>query len=150
MRDNPLFDPEKIILNELKMIKFHIDTSDSFDQGGVTGFQWDNSLLLSFDLIDELARADFNITIQSKSKLLNQTESVGHFHFQFIYQIENLKELAIAAKKERLEVNTALSNALASITYSTARGIIFSRLQGTALQNFILPVINTNNLVVAH
>jgi hypothetical protein len=40
-----------------------------------------------------------------------------------------------------------LGNALSAITYSTARGILLTRLQGTAFQDFILPIINPNNLL---
>jgi len=43
----------------------------------------------------------------------------------------------------------SLANAIASISYSTARGIIVSRFQGTALCDFILPVISPNDLLGA-
>ena len=148
MQDNNFFDPEKIKLNNIKMIKVDINTPDTFESSGVTGFSLENSLTLSFDIGEELAKADFKATIKSESKFLNQEESIGNFHFLFIYKIENLEKLAVSGKKERLEVNSSLSNALSSITYSTARGVLISRLQGTGLENFILPVINTNSLVV--
>jgi hypothetical protein len=148
MQDNNFFDPEKIKLNNIKMIKVDINTPDTFESSGVTGFSLENSLTLSFDISEELAKADFKATIKSESKILNQEESIGNFHFLFIYKIENLEKLAVSGKKERLEVNSSLSNALSSITYSTARGILISRLQRTGLENFILPVINTNSLVV--
>jgi len=150
MQDNDFFDPEKIKLNNIKMIKMDINTPDSFESVGVTGFLLENSLTLSFDIDKELAKADFKATIKSESMDLNQEESIGNVHFLFIYKIENLQKLAVSGKKERLEVNSSLSNALSSITYSTARGILISRLHGTGLQNFILPVINTNNLVIAN
>jgi hypothetical protein len=44
-------------------------------------------------------------------------------------------------------LHPSLGNALASITYSTSRGILMTRFQGTALSDFILPVINPNNLL---
>jgi hypothetical protein len=66
----------------------------------------------------------------------------------FIYRIENLEELAFPEKNKRLHLNPALTNALSSVTYSTSRGILLTRLQGTALQHFVLPIINPNNLLV--
>jgi hypothetical protein len=66
----------------------------------------------------------------------------------FIYRIENLEELASPEKNKRLHLNPALTNALSSVTYSTSRGILLTRLQGTALQHFVLPIINPNNLLV--
>ena len=61
---------------------------------------------------------------------------------------ENLEELASSKKNKRLHLNPALTNAISSVTYSTSRGILLTRLQGTALQNFVLPIINPNNLLV--
>jgi hypothetical protein len=40
-----------------------------------------------------------------------------------------------------------LGNALASITYSTTRGILMTGFQGTALCNFILPVKDPDELL---
>jgi hypothetical protein len=66
----------------------------------------------------------------------------------FIYRIENLEELATPEKNKQLHLNPALTSALSSVTYSTSRGILLTRLQGTALQHFVLPIINPNNLFV--
>jgi hypothetical protein len=58
-----------------------------------------------------------------------------------------MAELAIETKPKHLEIHSGLANAIASISYSTARGIILSRFQGTALREFILPVIDPNSLL---
>ena len=55
--------------------------------------------------------------------------------------------MAKADKNDSIELDPGLGNALSSITYSTARGVLLTRLQGTALQNFVLPVINPNKLL---
>jgi hypothetical protein len=65
----------------------------------------------------------------------------------YIYHVENLEELVKPAKNHLIDLNPALGNALSSITYSTSRGILLARVQGTALQNFVLPIINPNKLL---
>jgi len=65
----------------------------------------------------------------------------------FVYHIENLNELANPDDKKLIQLHPALANALSSVTYSTSRGILLTRLQGTALQNFVLPIINPNKLL---
>jgi hypothetical protein len=87
------------------------------------------------------------VSVKTDSKGENESEANGNFHLIFIYRIENLEELAIPEKNKRLNLNPGLANALSSVTYSTARGILLTRLQGTALQNFVLPIINPNNLL---
>lgn len=147
MLDKSVFDPEKITLIEFKMIKGQIDTPENFDNSKVIGHQLDNSLQLGFNLEDKLAKADFTISIKTDSKGENEDESTGNFHLIFIYRIENLEELAKPVKNKTLNLNPGLANALSSLTYSTSRGILLTRLQGTALQTFVLPIINPTKLL---
>ncbi|SDA96031.1 hypothetical protein SAMN03080617_04169 [Algoriphagus alkaliphilus] len=147
MEHKDKFDPEKIALIEFKMIKGQVDTPENFDISKVGGHELDHALKLGFNLSDKLAKADFTISIKTNSKGSNESEASGNFHLLFLYQIENLAELAIPAKNKKLELHPGLANALSSVTYSTARGILLTRLQGTALQNFVLPIINPNKLL---
>ena len=145
--NNNTFDPEKMTIIEFKMVKGQVDTPEDFDSSKVQGHHLENSLQLGFNLQDKLVKADYNIEISTESKGLNKKESLGNFHFVFIYNIANLEELAKPADGQLIELHPALSNAISSVTYSTSRGILLTRLQGTALQNFILPVINPNKLL---
>lgn len=147
MQDKNVFDPERIALIDFKMIKGQVDTPENFDISKVIGHELDNSLQLSFNLDDRLAKADFTVSMKTDSKGENETEATGNFHLIFIFRIENLEELVTHEKNNRLNLNPVLANALSSITYSTSRGILLTRLQGTALQNFVLPVINPNKLL---
>ena len=147
MQDKNIFDPEKITLIDFKMIKGQVDTPENFDISKVVGHQLDNSLQLGFNLDDKLAKADFTVSLKTDSKGENESEATGNFHLIFIYRVENLEELATPEKNKRLNLNPGLANALSSVTYSTSRGIPLTRLQGTALQNFVLPIINPNNLL---
>lgn len=147
MQDKNIFDPEKITLIDFKMIKGQVDTPENFDISKVVGHQLDNSLQLGFNLDDKLAKADFTVSVKTDSKGENESEATGNFHLIFIYRVENLEELATPEKNKRLNLNPGLANALSSVTYSTSRGIPLTRLQGTALQNFVLPIINPNNLL---
>jgi len=147
MQDKNIFDPEKIVLIEFKMIKGQVDTAENFDMNKVVGYELDNTLQLGFNLEDKLSKADFTISLKTNSKGENETESIGNFHMIFIYCIDNLADLAKYEKNKGLNINPVLANALSSITYSTSRGILITRLQGTAMQNFILPVINPGKLI---
>ena len=129
------------------MIKGQVNTPENFDINKVVGYHLDNSLQLSFNLDDKLAKADFTVNVKTDSKGENESEATGNFHLIFIYRIENLEELTILKKNKRLNLNPGLAKALSSVTYSTSRGILITRLQGTALQNFVLPIINPNKLL---
>jgi hypothetical protein len=147
MSDNQLFDPEKLSIIEFKFIKGQVDTPEDFIIDKVEGHQLENTLQLAFNLEEKLVKADFTVEIKTASNNANSKESTGSFHLIFIYRIENLEELAKPDKNNLLDLHPALGNALSSITYSTSRGILLTRLQGTALQSFVLPIINPNKLL---
>lgn len=144
MLDKHVFESEKMSLVDFKMIKGQINTPEIFDITSVSGHRLESNLEFGFSLIDRLAKADFSVQIKTES--VDKNEASGHFHFVFIYRVENLEELAIQRENEKIELHPALANALASVTYSTSRGILLTRLQGTALQNFVLPIVNPNSL----
>ena len=147
MLDKAVFDPEKLSILDFKFIKGQVETPEDFDIEKIDGHHLENSLLLATDMTQNLIKADFTIEIKTDSLGQNAEEATGSFHLVFIYKVENLEELANWQNPNILELNPVLGNALASITYSTARGIMLTRLQGTAFMDFILPIINPNKLL---
>ncbi len=148
MLDNNAFNPDKLSILEYKLIKGQIDTPEDLVVDHIEGYNLDNTLQLSFNLEEKLIKADFKVDIRTDSKGKNPNEALGVFHLAFIFRIENLDKLVILNKKNVVELHPHLGNALSSITYSTTRGILMIKVQGTALQNFILPIINPNKLLI--
>lgn len=142
-----IFDPKKIHLIKVEIIKCHIDSPFEFSSEQSKGHEFNMEFDLGFNLEEKLTKADFKLNVASKSEGANIEEATGVFHFAFIFNVENLNDLAIPDKDLHITLNGSLGNALASITYSTTRGILFTRLKGTALESFILPIIDPNDLI---
>jgi hypothetical protein len=148
MPDNPTpFAPEKIRFLDFKLLKGQVDAPEAFTLTDVDGYRLDNELQLGFSFGDLLVKADYTCQIHTESNGKNPQEATGEFHLVFIYKVDNLPDLAKPNSTTQLELDPQLANALASVSYSTARGILLTRLQGTALQNFVLPIINPNGLI---
>ena len=141
-----LMQPDKIHIANIAIAKCHIDSPFEFKIENTNGHEFSMEFELGFNLEDKLVKADFKFEIITKSEGVNKEEAQGSFHYIYVFNVENLEELAIPDKNYNIELNGGLGNALASITYSTTRGILFARLKGTALENFILPVIDPNKL----
>ncbi|MFZ4752818.1 MAG: hypothetical protein ACOYLG_05690 [Chitinophagaceae bacterium] len=146
MSDNK-FNPEKLTILEYKILKGQIDAPEDFTIENVEGHDIENSFDLGFDLENKLVRTELDVKITTKSKVSVSTEAKGHFTLVFIFEVDNLNELAVLNADNLIDLDPNLANALASVTYSTARGILLTRLQGTALQNFILPIVSPNKLL---
>jgi len=148
MLDKEILDPDKLTLTEFKLIKGQVDTPEYFDVNKIAGNDIENSLQFSFKLDDKLVKTDFTIELKTNSKGANAEEATSSFHLVFIFKVENIEQLTTKTEKNSsIKFSTSLGNALSSIVYSTSRGILLTRLQGTAFQNFILPIINPNKLL---
>lgn len=142
------FQPDKLSMVDYKLLKGQIDTPELFNQENISGFFTDNSLQLGFNLQDKLAKAEISIQISSNSEKKNSKEATGNFELVYIFSVENLEELSSYENgTDDLLIDPVLANTLASISYSTSRGILLTRLQGTVFESFILPVIDISVLL---
>lgn len=73
-------------------------------------------------------------------------EISSRYSIVFLYTVQNLLELAIQDERRGLSVDDEMLSSLLNITYSTSRGILYTRYLGTLLQGLILPVIATAEL----
>ena len=73
----------------------------------------------------------------------------GRFVLDFIFAVDNLPDFlteAETAGPADPSVHPQLVLLLASVAYSTARGILWTRLAGTALEGITLPLIDPHEL----
>jgi len=139
--------PEKIEIVDFKIINGQISSPFEFDVSKVEGHHFEVDFEIGFNLEDKLVKTDFKVVVETKSNKENEEEAKGIFHFVYVYYIENLDDLAKLNDEEIVDIDHCLGNALASISHSTSRGILMTRFQGTALKNFIMPVIDPNSLL---
>lgn len=142
-----ILQPKKIEIVDFKIIKGQINSPFNFNEENVAGHNFNVDFELGFNLEDKLIKADFSVNVETKSDDENIEEAIGNFSFVYIYYVDNIDELTTLEMDETITIHPALGNALASITYSTSRGILMTRFQGTVLSDFILPVIDPNSLL---
>jgi hypothetical protein len=94
---------------------------------------------------EKKVRLIFNCEIKTFSISKEKIDVQGRFEISFFFEVENLDKLIIP--EDEIIVDSGLMETLANITYSTARGIIYTRCQGTILKSLILPVMPTKMLV---
>lgn len=88
------------------------------------------------------AEYDIRVAEANSEKL----EISSRYSIVFLYAVENLVELAIPDERKGLSVDDEMLSNLLNITYSTSRGILYTRYLGTLLQGLILPIIATTEL----
>ncbi|MBK7970011.1 MAG: hypothetical protein IPK08_14275 [Bacteroidetes bacterium] len=140
--------PEKIQIADFRIINGHVECPFEFSDSDVEKFQSNFEFDMAFNHEKKLVKADLKINIITHSKGQVFNEAKSNFHIVFVYHVDNLEELlTINPETNHMTVDGGLSNAIASISFSTSRGILMTRLQGTSLRKFIMPVISPNNLL---
>lgn len=96
----------------------------------------------------KLVRIILGVTIISIDEIKKSKTEVGSYKTEFIFKVDNLLELIKSNDKNKTaDIDPALALTLVSIAYSTMRGIVNTRTQGTILNGVILPVIDPGNLI---
>jgi len=75
----------------------------------------------------------------------NTIEASCKFEIAYIFHVKNLDDLT-TEQEDHVQVDDELATSLVNIAYSTSRGIIFTRCQGTVFNRLILPVTSTKEL----
>lgn len=140
------FDVNKLSLFQYEITNASIKSTLAFDSKLIESHEFHVDLDFHFDEPNKVVLAKLNFDISTKSSE-EVEEAKGSFELVFAFHVANLEELTEKNEKGELIVNGALSNAIASVSYSTSRGILLTRFQGTALSGFILPIVNPNELL---
>lgn len=157
MKKSPLkasaFDPEKIHLLHFKLLKGEVESSDEWESMELNKIDFNCKINLLFNESKKLIRSELDINLSlpiNTSNVITETKEAYTAYFQlgFLFQVDNFEELSQNKEGNELDLDIKLLNSLLSITYSTSRGILLSRLQGTAFQKFILPIADPKKYLV--
>jgi hypothetical protein len=141
---------------------------DSKDKNKSFSLRYKNIRVLKysqFDLIkdfDEKCKtlinyqSNFNFKITSKENIIScfiniemivvETEELfSELKIENIFDIENLSEVIIV-DNEKMRVPDALIQTIASLSISTARGVLSEKLKGTFAQNEVYPIVDLASL----
>lgn len=139
------FDLTKIKIEEIRVVDASISNPK-----GVSVLHDDEELILdlTFDTGVSIKNNRIKANLKCDLKPSKSTDIVGSFNLSFIYHVENLSELVIMDEDLVKTIDSKLLECLSDTTYSTSRGIIYSRCLGTIFKNVILPMTPSNTFVI--
>ena len=142
-----VFKADKLSIVDFKIIKGEIDADFEFNAKLIKNFETDMTFDVTFDSDNKSLKADMGFTIVTNSEGLADKEATAKFMFVYIYELENFDELIVFKKGKISIINEHVMPSVAAISFSTSRGILMTRLQGTAMKDYILPIINPDELL---
>ncbi len=150
MSKNTNVDPDKIHLLDVKIVKGNIDAGSDLVEDRLHSLGIHFDIKDSFQLKEKLARFLFTTKFNGLDKKDKPLPLSAEFSFDFVFKVDNLEDYItnLDQKNNTVDVSSTLGHMLIAIVYSTARGIILTRTQGTIIKNgILLPVINTQRLL---
>lgn len=136
------FDASKVHFSAYRIVRAEIASTWDFEPDDSEDFSYDYHFEVAFNLEANDAKTSVQIAIESPSNSKGTLPAKGFYEFGFLFEVENLGDLVEVKRKKVTAIDPNLFLALASMSYSTTRGILMARLEGTDLAGFILPVIN--------
>jgi hypothetical protein len=146
MKDTVLVKPELMHLLNVDILKARINSDYESLKEENTEFQYRMSLLYGFNNAEKMVRCEVEINVEKKSEE-GRIIAESSFTISFVFQIDNFDEL-VENKEGGIVFNYAMAASLAGIVFSTTRGILLTRFQGTMFKDFILPVIDPKKMIV--
>ncbi len=148
MKDGRIIDATKMHMLSVKTLKGNIESPPGIDPIHVKSHSFNFLLGHGLDLEQKLVGLELQIDIEALGKTDEPLGIKGSYTHEIVFRVENLEDFVERAEPvEESEVDFVLMATLVGIAYSTVRGIIFSRTQGTSLGTIILPVVDPKRIM---
>lgn len=137
------YDVKKLRLDDITIISAQITNKPELTALQKGEFKF--SIQHSFELATYLEGKSMRLIQSSKVETLDKSEKpidvTAKFDIAYFFFLENFSDV-FDESPQVIEDN--ISTSIINICYSTSRGIIFTRCQGTIMKNLILPVLPTD------
>lgn len=134
-------DASKIEIVQIKTLKGNIDADENNNAEQIEAYTYEFGLATGLNPDENLVGLKLTIDITAVGKNDVSLNIKGSYTHEVLFKITDLDDFVVK-KENRAVIDVALGSTLIGMAYSTVRGIIFTRTQGTSLGTVILPVIN--------
>lgn len=141
--------PEKIVILQVKLFRTNLDLTDTFlsNPVNVENFKVNFGHNTEFDFESKSVRIRLEIILEGIDEKEALIGIKAEYGVVFIFYIDNFEDF-IHEAEGRKEVDSILGITLLSMAYSTSRGIVLQRTQGTYFDGIILPVVDPKELLL--
>lgn len=140
MKQDKKIDADKIHVLAIRTLAGSIDCPPEAEGNPVATHEFSFNLGTGLKTEENLVGLKLIVNIEARDKKDKVLPIKGSYTHEIVFRIDNLGDF-IEKEGEEERIDAGLGSTLVSIIYSTVRGIIYSRTQGTSLGVVILPVI---------
>jgi hypothetical protein len=142
--------PDKIEITDIQIFKASLETSEEYleQPTQVENFNVEIGHEIAHNMEDGMVRLRLFLAIKGMDESERQVAGLHiSYGIEYHFKVGNLQDLIQVKSGDQRVIQLDLAATLFSIAYSTSRGIILGRTQGTLLGGVILPVVNPSKVM---
>ncbi|MDX2049196.1 MAG: hypothetical protein SFU87_20595 [Chitinophagaceae bacterium] len=139
-------DADKIHILSIRTLKGNIDASSEANTDKIASHQFNFELATGLNPTEKVVGLQLLVNINAVDKDDKPLSIRGSYTHEMLFHVDNLDEFIETSESGNV-IDAGLGSTLISIIYSTVRGIICTRTQGTSLGLVVLPVIDPRKLM---
>ncbi|MFM2307719.1 MAG: hypothetical protein RLZZ367_2388 [Bacteroidota bacterium] len=145
---NQIF-PEKIKLTTIKMVNGSIECAPELAMKNPVIHSFTTEFEADFRINYDLKNITYfiKVKLQAIDKELKPIAIKAEYSFSLAFTVDNLSDYIVERTNSGIVVELILAGTLMGIAYSTIRGMVLSRTEGTILDGIILPVVDPKSLI---
>ncbi len=148
MKETRVINPELIEILSIKTLEGNIHAGAEADLTAVIGHNFNFELGTAIDAPEKIAAFKLTVQIDAVGAERAALDIKGSYTHEIIFRVENLDDFLETKEGENFpRIDLLLAATLVGIAYSTVRGIIFTRTQGTSLNAVVLPVVDPKKIM---
>lgn len=144
-------EPRKIHVLNIKTLKGNIEAPSESEVTEIASYRYTHSVGTGINEEEKLVGIQLTVEIETMNKNEELLAIKGSYTHEFTFWVENLDDFIDVNEDEQkdksIDLDPLMGATLIGIAYSTIRGIVFTRTQGTSLNAIILPVIDPKELL---
>jgi hypothetical protein len=138
MKQGIVVDADKIHILRIRTISGNISCEDEEQVKNVKAHHFEFQLSNGVNLAERVIGIQLVVEIEAADKDMNRLPIKGTYKHEIVFRVDNLEDFVEAESKE---LDASFGSTIVGIAYSTIRGLIYNRSQGTSLKSVILPVV---------
>lgn len=128
----------------VKDVSIENENNTDFTDSQDFAYKMDYEFTHSISLKQSILRIALVIEVKAHNRSEEYLGVNAKFAIDYFFHVKDLADKWIEKDGDSIKIDKQLTIMLTSISYSTSRGIIFTRCQGTVMSDLILPIMPNN------
>jgi hypothetical protein len=148
MKDGRTIDPDKIHLVRLQTIKGAINNEGDSPGAEVKEYGFKCDAAIAINAKDKVIGIKLEVVMDALGANKEKMGLTANYTHELVFVVDNLDDFTdLAEEGKEPKVERLMLGTLLGIAYSTVRGIIYTRTQGTPFAKALLPVADPKTFI---